>query len=233
MKGHFGILFDIVDKIGSIKCKNGQAKGEVIYEPLEHLSKHFREGQRVIVMNGTETGKSGVILKVEEVAVHVWTDNEDKLEVLKKNLRLDLGDCYNTPNLHDLKKNDLIKTGNGTIGIVLSIINEGFKILNIENSIQTVNNLEFSGRIDTRNFVAKNDCGESINKDSLVVIRKGVNQGRRCRVLHVYLDHLFLFNENFNKTQGLIIEDSTNVTFVTKNVTIKKGNLKNRHRNEE
>jgi transcription elongation factor len=60
--------------------------GKVIEEPIDHLSKKFRESQRVKVVSGTETGKTGVILKVEGPYAEIWTDNFNSIKINKNNL---------------------------------------------------------------------------------------------------------------------------------------------------
>ena len=39
--------------------------GKVIEEHIDHLSKRFKQRQRVKVISGTESGKTGLILEVE------------------------------------------------------------------------------------------------------------------------------------------------------------------------
>jgi ribosomal protein L24 len=65
----------------------------MLYEPLEHLSKRFKERQRVKVSAGADAGKTGIILKVEPKMVEVWTDNENSIRVNKKNLELHRGEA--------------------------------------------------------------------------------------------------------------------------------------------
>jgi transcription elongation factor len=38
--------------------------GKIVEEHIDHLSKKFKEGQRVKVISGTERGKTGLILKI-------------------------------------------------------------------------------------------------------------------------------------------------------------------------
>ena len=65
--GHFGTVVDIRDNIGVIECKSKdkEMNGEILYELLEHLTKKFRERERVKVISGADIGKTGIILKVE------------------------------------------------------------------------------------------------------------------------------------------------------------------------
>lgn len=47
--------------------------GEILYELLDHLTKKFRERERVKVISGADTGKTGIILKIEPKLVEIWT----------------------------------------------------------------------------------------------------------------------------------------------------------------
>ena len=62
-KNH-GIIMEIRDNVGVIRCTNKEMKGEILEEPLEHLAKRFKEKQRVKVVSGTDAGKTGIILSV-------------------------------------------------------------------------------------------------------------------------------------------------------------------------
>jgi hypothetical protein len=53
-----------------------------------------------------------------------------------------------------LKKDDLIKTTKGNVGIVIST--------NKANAIQIVGNLDYESKINTKNLSAKNKNGEHI-----------------------------------------------------------------------
>jgi transcription elongation factor len=58
-----------------LKCKNKEMAGKIVEEHIDHLTKRFREGQRVKVVSGTEKGKTGLILKVHGPHAEIWTDN--------------------------------------------------------------------------------------------------------------------------------------------------------------
>lgn len=58
--------------------------------------------------------------------------------------------------MHNLKKDDLIKTSKNQIGIVIETTKDNIKILDANNSIQIINNMDFDSKLNTRNIVAKN-----------------------------------------------------------------------------
>ena len=58
--------------------------------------------------------------------------------------------------MHNLKKDDLIKTSKNIIGIVLSTTKDNIKILNMNNTVQIINNLDFDSKINSSLLLIKN-----------------------------------------------------------------------------
>lgn len=79
-------------------------------------------------------------------------------------------------NLLGLKKDDLIKTTKGNIGVVISTNKDNIKMLDISNVISIVNNLDYESKLNTRNLVAKNRFGDQIKNQTIVRIRQGVQE---------------------------------------------------------
>lgn len=74
-----------------------------------------------------------------------------------------------------MKKDDLIKTTKGTIGVVLSTNKDNIKILDTNNVISIVGNLDYDSKINTHNLVARNRSGDQIKNQTIVRIRSGNN----------------------------------------------------------
>lgn len=108
--------------------------------------------------------------------------------------------------MHNVKKDDLIKTSKGSVGVVIETRKDNIKIVDINCTTQVVSNMDFDSIVNTRNFNAKNNrSGELITSGSSVLIKKGINEGKRCKVVHVYLQYVFLFNESFDRTAGISV----------------------------
>jgi DNA-binding IscR family transcriptional regulator len=63
-------------------------------------------------------------------------------------------------NLLGLKKDDLIKTTKGNVGIVITTNKDNIKILDVTNVVSIVNNLDYESKMNTKNLVAKNRFGD-------------------------------------------------------------------------
>ena len=68
----------------------------------------------------------------------------------------------------------MIKTSKNIIGIVLSTTKDNIKILNMNNTIQIINNLDFDSKINSTILLAKNKSNEQIRNNSIVRVRQGV-----------------------------------------------------------
>lgn len=118
-----------------------------------------------------------------------------------------------------MKKDDLIKTNKNLVGIVIETTKDNIKVIDTGNILQVVSNMDFDEKITIRHLVAKNKSGDEIKEGALIVIRNGVNQGKRCRVIHVYRQFVFLFNESFIRSCGICVESTDNCSIISKNDT--------------
>lgn len=73
-----------------------------------------------------------------------------------------MGETVMGENLLGLKKDDLIKTTKGNVGIVITTNKDNIKILDLTNVISIVNNLDYESKMNSRGLVAKNKFGDQI-----------------------------------------------------------------------
>ena len=86
-----------------------------------------------------------------------------------------MGEVINQQNVHNLKKDDLIKTSKNIIGIVFSTTKDNIKILYMNNTVQIINNLDFDSKINSTLLLTKNKNNEQIRNNSIIRIRQGPN----------------------------------------------------------
>lgn len=75
MTGCYGVVLEVKQNTVVIKVKSKDMAGKIIEDHIDHLTKRFKEGQRVKVISGTEKGKTGLILKINGPHAEIWTDN--------------------------------------------------------------------------------------------------------------------------------------------------------------
>ena len=120
----------------------------------------------------------------------------------------------------------MIKTSKNQIGVVIATRKESIKILDTNHTVQVINNLDFDTKINSKMLATKNRSGELIKNQATVRILKGIHEGQRCQVKHVYKEFVFLFNENFDKTGGVTVEKADNLSVISKNNELPKRGFK-------
>lgn len=70
----------------------------------------------------------------------------------------------------------MIKTSKNVVGIVLSTTKDNIKILDIDNTIQIVNNLDFDSKINSGVILTKNKNNKQIRNNSMIRIRQGLHE---------------------------------------------------------
>ncbi len=116
---------------------------KIVEEHIDHLSKRFKESQRVKVVSGSQKGKTGIIQKIDGPFAEIWTDNDHSIKINKNNLEVYRGQDIAAENSLGLKKDDLIKTTKGNIGVIIATNKDNIKILDMSNTISIVGNLDY------------------------------------------------------------------------------------------
>ena len=164
----------VVERVSgrNVTLRTGKKRETVVEDRMEHLCKLFHDGKRVDVVSGSHQGKSGVVLSQQGFNVDIWTDNFHTITVNASNLARHRSDRTFRNDL-GIKRNDLIRTAQGTLGVVLEVKKDSVSILNIHNKVDTVYNLDYDHRIDTNNLAAQNPYGGTLKPKCVVRINQG------------------------------------------------------------
>lgn len=68
--------------------------------------------------------------------------------------------------------------------------------------------MDFDQKINSKPLVSINKDGEQLKSGYIISIKSGVNQAKKCSVLHVYRQNVFLFNANLSKNTGILCESA-------------------------
>ena len=120
----------VVERVSgrNVTLRTGKKRETVVEDRMEHLCKLFHDGKRVDVVSGSHQGKSGVVLSQQGFNVDIWTDNFHTITVNASNLARHRSDRTFRNDL-GIKRNDLIRTAQGTLGVVLEVKKDSVSIL--------------------------------------------------------------------------------------------------------
>uniref|UniRef100_A0A8C2FJ82 Transcription elongation factor SPT5 n=1 Tax=Cyprinus carpio TaxID=7962 RepID=A0A8C2FJ82_CYPCA len=153
-------------------------KHEDLKDPLEfpahELRKYFRMGDHVKVIAGRFEGDTGLIVRVEENFVILFSDlTMHELKVLPRDLQL----CSETASGVDAggqhEWGELVQLDPQTVGVIVRLERETFQVLNMHGKVLTVRHQAVNRRKDNRFAVALDSEQNNIHVKDIVKVIDG------------------------------------------------------------
>uniref|UniRef100_A0A4W6FIF7 Transcription elongation factor SPT5 n=1 Tax=Lates calcarifer TaxID=8187 RepID=A0A4W6FIF7_LATCA len=153
-------------------------KHEDLKDPLEfpahELRKYFRMGDHVKVIAGRYEGDTGLIVRVEENFVILFSDlTMHELKVLPRDLQL----CSETASGVDAggqhEWGELVQLDPQTVGVIVRLERETFQVLNMHGKVLTVRHQAVNRRKDNRFAVALDSEQNNIHVKDIVKVIDG------------------------------------------------------------
>uniref|UniRef100_A0A8C5FE73 DRB sensitivity-inducing factor large subunit n=1 Tax=Gadus morhua TaxID=8049 RepID=A0A8C5FE73_GADMO len=153
-------------------------KHEDLKDPLEfpahELRKYFRMGDHVKVIAGRYEGDTGLIVRVEENFVILFSDlTMHELKVLPRDLQL----CSETASGVDAggqhEWGELVQLDPQTVGVIVRLERETFQVLNMHGKVMTVRHQAVNRRKDNRFAVALDSEQNNIHVKDIVKVIDG------------------------------------------------------------
>ncbi|XP_030921720.1 transcription elongation factor SPT5, partial [Geospiza fortis] len=137
--------------------------------PAQELRKYFRMGDHVKVIAGRFEGDTGLIVRVEENFVILFSDlTMHELKVLPRDLQL----CSETASGVDVggqhEWGELVQLDPQTVGVIVRLERETFQVLNMYGKVVTVRHQAVTRKKDNRFAVALDSEQNNIHVKDIV-----------------------------------------------------------------
>ncbi|XP_070567089.1 transcription elongation factor SPT5-like [Ptychodera flava] len=185
-------------------------KHEDLKEPLDfpaqELRKHFRMGDHVKVITGRYEGDTGLIVRVEDNMVILFSDlTMHELKVLPKDLQLCTEMSSGVDSLGQFQWGDLVQLDPQTVGVIVRLERESFQVLNMHGKLITVKHQAVSRKKDSRHAVALDAEQNNIQVKDIVKVIDGPHSGRQGEVKHIYRSFAFLHSRLMTENGGIFV----------------------------
>ncbi|KAK3597633.1 hypothetical protein CHS0354_030186 [Potamilus streckersoni] len=185
-------------------------KHEDLTDPLEfpahELKKHFKMGDHVKVLAGRYEGDTGLIVRVEENMVVLFSDlTMHELKVLPKDLQLCTDMATGVDSLGQFQFGDLVHLDPQTVGVVVRLEKENFQVLSMHNKVVNVKPQSITRKKDTRNAVALDSENNNIQVRDVVKVIDGPHSGRSGEIKHLYRSFAFLMSRMMTDNGGYFV----------------------------
>lgn len=161
--------------------------------PAEELRKYFSLGDHVKVVAGRYEGDTGLIVRVEEDFIVLFSDlTMHELKVLPRDLQLcpqrasgvDVGGQY--------EWGELVQLDPQTVGVIIRLERETFQVMNMHGNVVTVRYQAVNHRKNNRFAVALDSEQNNVHVKDIVKVIDGRHAGQEGEIRHLFRGFAFL-----------------------------------------
>lgn len=185
-------------------------KHEDLKDPLEfpahEVRKFFKMGDHVKVIRGRYEGDTGLIVRVEENIVVLFSDlTMHELKVLHRDIQLCTDMATGVDSLGQFQFGDLVQLDPQTVGAIVRLEKENFQVLNMHNRVLSVKPQSVTRKRDTRHAVALDSENNNIQVKDMVKVIDGPHSGRSGQIMHLYRNFAFLMSRLMTENGGYFV----------------------------
>ncbi|CAL1263967.1 unnamed protein product [Larinioides sclopetarius] len=183
---------------------------EDLKDPLEfqahELKKYFEIGDHVKVIAGTYEGDTGLIVRVENNVVLMFSDlTMHELKVLPQDLQLCSEMATGVDSMGQFNWGDLVFLDSQNVGVIVRLEKEYFHILNMHGNVMKVKSQSVKRRKDTRRAVSLDSQSNQIHVRDVVIVIDGSHSGRQGEIKHLYRNFAFLHSRMMTENGGIFV----------------------------
>lgn len=180
---------------------------EELKEPIEfvasELRKYFKVGEHVKVIGGRNEGETGLIVRVEDnVAILLSDLTMEEITVFQRFLQLCQATATGVDSLGHFEFGDLVQIDAHTMGVIVRLEKETFRVLTMNNKVITLNHNAVSKKRPNKFAAALDSENKTINVNDVVKVVDGVYNGQQGQVKYIYRHYAFLHAKTHSENGG-------------------------------
>lgn len=185
-------------------------KHEDLTDPLEfqasELRKYFRQGDHVKVLGGRYEGDTGLIVRVEENRIVLFSDlTMHELEVLPRDLQLCSDRATGVDSMGQFQWGDMVMLDAQTVGVIVRLERENFHVLSMQGKVVEAKPQALHKRKEARFAAALDSEHNPIHRKDIVKVIDGPHSGRDGEIKHIYRNFAFLHSRTYLDNGGIFV----------------------------
>ncbi|KAA0192293.1 hypothetical protein HAZT_HAZT006833 [Hyalella azteca] len=170
------------------------------------LKKYFRQGDHVKVIAGRYEGDTGLIVRVEENLIVLFSDlTMHELQVLPRDLQLCADVATGVDSLGQFQWGDMVAIDSQTVGVIVRLEKESFQVLTMHGKIQYVRPQAVHKKKENRRAMALDSEQNTIQINDIVKAVDGPYTGEHGEMKHLYRNYAFLYNKTQLENGGIFV----------------------------
>lgn len=191
-------------------------KHEDLKDPLEfqahEIRKYFTVGDHVKVIDGKFEGDTGLIVRVDEKQVVMFSDlTMHEVQLLPKDLQLCTDMATGVDSLGQFQLGDLVQIDAQTVGVIVRLEKEIFQILNMHDKLVRLKHQGVTKKRDSRRAVALDSEQNQIQVKDHVKVIDGKHSGRQGEIKHLFRNFAFVHSRLLMENGGIFVCKARNL----------------------
>ena len=209
---------ELINLLGKILSVDGntitiQPKHEDLKDPLEftaaELQKYFKVGDHTKVICGKYEGDTGLIVRVEENVIVLFSDlTFHEMKVKPDDLQLCADKSSGVDSMGQHSWGDLVSLDPQTVGVIVRLDREQFAVLNQHGKVVQVKHQAVTKKRVARGAVALDSEQNQVETRDIVKVIEGEFEGKQGEVKHLFRGHAFIHCKLVLDNGGLFVVKS-------------------------
>merc|ERR1719234_608806 len=185
-------------------------KHDDLKDPLEfqasEMKKYFRQGDHVRVIGGRYEGDTGLIVRVEENLIVLFSDlTMHELKTMPKDLQLCTDMATGVDSLGQYQFGDLVQIDAQTVGVIVQIQKESFQVLNMHGKVVPMKPASLQKKRENKKAAALDSEQNAIQCKDIVKCIDGPHSGRQGEIKHLFRNYAFLHSRMMLDNGGIFV----------------------------
>lgn len=187
-----------------------QPNHQQLKDPIEfmadELKKFFKVGEHVKVIGGKNEGETGLIVRVEENFAIIISDlTMEEITVFQRFLQLCQATASGIDSLGHFEFGDLVQIDAHTVGIIIRLEKEAFRILTMHNKVVTLSSSGVTKKRPNKFAAALDSENRTINVNDIVKAVDGQFSGQQGTVKYLYRHYAFIHSKVYTENAGYFV----------------------------
>jgi len=176
---------------------------------------NFKTGDHVKVIAGRHEGETGFIMKIEGTTATLFSDlSNQEIQILAQDVQECAEVATGKIQLGNYELHDLIQVNPMTVGMIVKIERDSFKVLDNNGVLMTISLQEAGRKITFKDASTFDAHSNTISVGDMVQVIDGPYKGKQGNVKRIYKYFVFVHSRQVLENSGIFVVRTGNVVMM-------------------
>lgn len=183
---------------------------EAIGFTAREISKYFESGDHVKVVNGSHSGETGMVVRVEGPVCYIFTDaTKEEIKAFSRDLTETAAAATTIDSIGDYDLFDLVLLDSSTVGVIVNVEKDSCKVLTNQGrpekpNVRICRLPDLKRKINNRRATAIDGARNEVSVGDIAEILEGPLRQKSGTVKHIMRGFLFIQSKQLTENGGFV-----------------------------